>query len=72
MYSRFKDNIWAAGLTEVGSLSSFNNGDKYFLCVIVVFTKYTRVKLLIDKSSKRELDGFLRIVYESKLKPDKL
>ena len=28
VYSRFKDNIWAADLAEVGSLSSFNCGVK--------------------------------------------
>ena len=28
VYSRFKDNIWAADLAEMGSLSSFNCGVK--------------------------------------------
>ena len=30
LYSRFKDNILAADLIEMGSLSSFNHGAKYF------------------------------------------
>ena len=32
LYSRFKDNIYAADLTELGSLSSTNRGVNYLLC----------------------------------------
>ena len=39
-------NIWAADLTEMGSLSSKNKNVKYLLCVIDVFTKYTWAKRL--------------------------
>ena len=38
--ARFKDNIWAAGLTEIESLSSENTNIKYLLCVIELVTKY--------------------------------
>ena len=37
---RFKDNIWAAGLAEIESLSSENTNIKYLLCVIELVTKY--------------------------------
>ena len=33
VYARFKRNIWAAVLPETGSLSPFNCGAKYLLCV---------------------------------------
>ena len=33
VYARFKDNIWAADLAELGSLSSKNKNVKYLLCV---------------------------------------
>ena len=46
---RFKDNIWAADLAEMGSLSSKNRNVKYLSCVIDVFTKYGWVKPLKDK-----------------------
>ena len=49
VYPRFKDNIWAADLAEMGSLSSFNCGVKYLLSVINVFTKNTWVKPLRKK-----------------------
>ena len=34
VYSRFKDNIWAADLAEMGSLSSKIKNDKHLLCVM--------------------------------------
>ena len=35
VYARFKDNILAEGLTEMGSLSSKNKNVKYLLYIIV-------------------------------------
>ena len=32
VYARFKDNIWAADLAEMGSLFSKNKNVKYLLC----------------------------------------
>ena len=52
-------------LAQMGSLSSFNSGLKYLLCVIDVFTKYAWVKPLKDKKSKIVLHGFIEIVNES-------
>ena len=45
VYARFKDNIWAADLAEMESLSSKNKNVKYLLCVINAFTKYACVNL---------------------------
>ena len=55
-------------LAQMGSLSSFNSGLKYLLCVIDVFTKYAWVKPLKDKKSKIVLHGFIEIVKESERK----
>ena len=44
IYVRFKYNIWATNLAEMGLLSYFNRGLKYFLYVMDVFTKNTWVK----------------------------
>ena len=49
VYVKFKDNIWAADLTEMGSLSSKDKNVKYLLFVIDVFTKYALVKPLKDE-----------------------
>ena len=37
--SSFKDTIWAAGVGEMQSLSSFHHRVKYSLCVIDIFTE---------------------------------
>ena len=52
VYARFKDNIWAADLAEMESLSTKNENVKYSLCVIDVFTIYAWVKPLIDKKCR--------------------
>ena len=65
VYVRFKDNIWAADLAEMESLSSKNKNAKYLLCVIDVFTKYAWVQPLKDKKGKTVLNAFIEIVKES-------
>ena len=72
VYARFKDNIWAADLAEMGSLSSKNKNVKYLLCVIDFFTKDAWVKPLKDKKGKAVLNAFIEIVNESNRKPNKL
>ena len=37
VYGRFKDNLWAADLAEIGRLSSKNRNVRYLLCVIDVY-----------------------------------
>ena len=69
VFATCKDNIWAADLARMESLSSFDRVVKDLLCVIEVFTKYTWVKPLKDKKAKTILPGF---VNESKRKPNKL
>ena len=38
-YARFKDNVWAADLVQMGSVSSKNRGVKYLLCLIIIFNQ---------------------------------
>ena len=42
------------------------------LCALDVFTKYATVKPEKDKKVKTVLHSFIKIVYESKRKPNKL
>ena len=39
VYDRFTDNIWAADLTEMETLSLENKNVKYLLCAVDVFIK---------------------------------
>ena len=71
IYAKFKDNIWAADLSEMKSLSFRNKNIKY-LCVIDVFTKYAWVKPLKDKKDKTVLNTFRKIVNESNCKLNKV
>ena len=41
VYEIFKNNVWAADLVEMVSLSSSNKNIRCLLCIIDVFTKYT-------------------------------
>ena len=72
VYARFKDNIWAADLAEMGSLSSKNKNVKYLLSVIDLFPIYAWVKALKNKKGKTVLNAFIEIVNESNQKPNKL
>ena len=72
VYVRFKYNIWAADLSEKGSLSSKNKNVKHLLCIMDVFNKYAWAKPLKDKNGKTVLNAFIEIVNESNCKPNKL
>ena len=71
VYARFKNNIWAVKLDQVGSLSPKSRNVK-ILYVIDVFTKYACVKPLKDKKEKTVLNALIVIVNESNRKPNKL
>ena len=58
-----KDNIWAADLRWMGSLSSFYHSVNYLLCVIHVFTS----NALENKRTKTVLHGFIEIVNDLNL-----
>ena len=49
VYSQFKDNIWGVDLADMQSLSRKNNGIKYLLCAIALYSKYAFVIPLKDK-----------------------
>ena len=70
VYARFKDNIWAGDLVEMGSLSSENWNFKFLLYVIDVQISW--VKSLEGKKGKTVLNVFIEITNESNCKPTKL
>ena len=41
VYSRSEDNIWGADLAYMQLISKFNNGFRFLLCVIDIFSKYS-------------------------------
>ena len=43
VYSSYRDTIWGVDLADMQSLSKYNKGIKYLLCVIDLFSKYAWV-----------------------------
>ena len=39
VYLTFKDNIWGADLVDMQSISKFNKGFRFLLCITDVFSK---------------------------------
>ena len=60
MYSSFKDNIWGVDLADMQSLSRYNKGFKYLLCVIDLFSKYAWFVPIKDKKGTSIVNSFSR------------
>ena len=43
LYSYFRDNFWGVDLVDLQSLTKYNQGIKYLLCTINLFSKYAWV-----------------------------
>ena len=72
VYSSFKDNVWGADLADMQLLSKFNEGIKYLLCVIDLFSKYAFVIPLKDKKRISIVNAFQSILSKSKRKPNEI
>ena len=72
MYSSFKDNIWGVDLADMKLLSKFNEGFRFLLCVIDIFSKYAWVIPLKDKNGISIINAFQIILKESNRKPNKI
>ena len=62
VYSQIKDNIWGVDLADMKSLSKKNNGIKYLLCAINLFSKYAFVVPLKDKKGASITNAFSKII----------
>ena len=65
VYSAFKDNIWGADLADMQLISTFNEGFRFLLCVIGIFSKYAWVVLLKDKKGVSIFNAFQSILKNS-------
>ena len=72
MYSSFKDNIWGVELADMQSLSRYNKGFKYLLCVIDLFSKYAWVISIKDKKGTSIVNAFKKIISKGQRKPNKI
>ena len=72
IYSEFKDNIWGADLADMQLMNKFNNGFRFSLCVIDIFSKYAWVVTLKDKKGITITNALQRVLKESDGKPNKI
>ena len=72
VYSVFKDNIWASDLADMQSISKFNKGFRFLLCVIDIYSKYAWVVPLKDKKGVSIVNAFQNILKKSNRKPNKV
>ena len=71
VYSSFRDNIWGVDLADMQSLSKFNNGIKYLLCAIDLFSKNAWVIPLKNKKGTSIVNVFRKIISKER-KPNKI
>ena len=60
--SSFRDNIWGVDLADMESLNKYNKGNKYLLCPIHLFSKYTWVIPVKDKKGLSIVNEFQKII----------
>ena len=72
VYSRFRDNIWGAGLADMQLISKFNKGFRFLLCVIDIFSKYAWGVPVKDNKGVSIVDAFQKILDDSNRKPNKI
>ena len=58
VYSSYRDNISGVDLADMQSLSKYNQGIKYLLCAIDLFSKYAWVIPIKDKKGTRVVNPF--------------
>ena len=72
VHAAFKDNIGGADLADMQLLSRYNEGIRFLLCVIDIFSKYAWVVPLKDKKGISIVKAFQSILKQSNRKPDKI
>ena len=72
VYVSSPNSTWGCDLANVQLLSKYNQGIRYLLCVIDIFSKYAWVMSLIDKKRASIVNPFQSILDNSKRKPNKI
>ena len=72
VHSPFIDNIWGVDLADMQFISKFNEGFRFLLCVIAIYSKYAWVIPLKDKKGIAITNVFQKIIDDSNRKPNKI
>ena len=65
------DDTWGADLVEMGAYSKFNEGIRYLLMVIDIFSKFGWIRVLKNKRGDTVAEAFMSIFEEGRV-PKKL
>jgi len=71
IFSRGIDYLWQADLADMTHLAEHNDGNRYLLTVIDVFSKYAFVSMLKKKDAKSVTEAFERVLSKGR-EPHKL
>ena len=72
VHSFFIDNTWDSGLANTQLISTFNEGTRFLLCAIDIFSKYAWVIPVKDKKGSTIINAFQNNLDESNYKPNKI
>ena len=59
------DEIWTADLASMETVSSSNDGYKFILCIVDLFSRYAWCVALKNKNASTVLNAFKKVVKES-------
>ena len=65
-FVRYIDYLWQADLVDMTHLADYNDGYRYFLTIVDVFSKFTWVVALKKKDAKTVTEAFLSIINDCK------
>ena len=72
LHSPFIDNIWYVDLADMQLISKFNEGFRFLLCAIDIYSKYAWVISLKYKKGTTISNAFQKFLKESNRKPNKI
>lgn len=68
----FKDQVWSMDLVDMSEWKDENDGNKFLLTVVDVFTRFAWARPMKSKSAIDTFAAFISIVEESKRQPKKI
>ena len=70
--SPFIDSIWGGDLAEMELINRFNEGFRFLLCIIDIYSKYAWVIPLKDKKGTTITNAFQKMFDQTNRKPNKI
>lgn len=72
VHAALKDEVWSMDLVEMREWASDNDGEKYMLTVVDVFTRFAWARPMKTKTAIDTFAAFISIVSESRRQPRKI